>query len=529
MVAESLRWWQTGIIYQIVVPSFLDTTGNGLGDLRGIIERLEYIQWLGVQAIWLSPIHPSPLADMGYDVSDFRQIHPEFGTLDDFDELLEQCHRRQLKVIMDWVPNHTAGNHPWFQESRSSRDNPKRDWYIWRDKRPDGSPPNNWISVFGGSVWTWDEGTEQFYLHTFLDEQPDLNWRNPSVREAMFDTLRFWLDRGVDGFRVDAMDLMLKDELFRDNPPNPDYQRDEGPDAQLLPDYTRDQPGMREIASQLREIVDGYDDRMLAAEMYLPIEKMVKYYGENGRGIHLPLNVKLAWTPWDAQKLRNLIETYLNLVPSDAWPTWMLSTHDCARIAARCGTDQTRVAALLLMTLPGTPTHYYGEEIGMHGTSIPDEQARDPQGRFTGRNRDPERTPMQWNGEATAGFSSAEPWLPVSDDVATANVAAQSDQPNSLLCWYRCLIRLRRDLPVLVSGNLVDLASTERVLAFRRVNAEAELLVVLNFSPEPLTWDADMDPAAPILVSTRPGRAENHVGDRLELDGNEGVVVCLRG
>jgi alpha-glucosidase len=528
-MAGSLKWWQTGVIYQMVVPSFLDTNGTGWGDLRGIIERLDYLKWLGVHAVWLSPLYPSPLEDMGYDVQDFTDVHPHFGTLADLDELIAKSHQRELKVILDWVPNHTSSEHPWFLESRSSRDNPKRDWYLWRDARPDGSPPNNWISVFGGSVWEWDGLTKQYYLHTFLNKQPDLNWRHPDVQQAMLSTLRFWLDRGVDGFRIDAMDLMLKDEQFRDNPLNPDFSDDEGPDSQLLPDHTRDQPGMREIAMQIRKVADAYDDRMLAAELYLPIEKAVRYYGDDADGIHLPLNVKLAWTNWNPQELAEIIQKYLDHVPSTGWPTWMLSTHDCARIVARCGLEQARVAAMLLMTLPGTPTHYYGEEIGMRGTPIPSHDARDPQGRFTGRNRDPERTPMQWSGELHAGFSTTDPWLPISDDFQTANVAVQSDDPYSMLTLYRHLIQLRASRPTLETGHLEGLVATESAMAYRRVNGAGEILVLLNFSSDPLTWHVDASPESHVLLSTCLDCDGQPVENEVSLRAHEGLVIQLRG
>src|SRR5438445_8867838 len=273
-------WWQTGVIYQIYPRSFLDSNRDGIGDLPGIVSKLDYLRWLGVDALWLSPIYPSPMADFGYDVSDYTDVHPLFGTLHDFDILLEQAHKRNLKVILDYVPNHTSDEHPWFQLSRSSRKHEKRDWYIWRDPSPDGGPPNNWLSNFGGSAWHFDEQTGQYYLHIFDAKQPDLNWRNPSVRQAMYDVLRFWLDRGVDGFRIDVLSRLLKDEQFRDNPPNPQWKQGGPPGMRQLGLYTADLPEIHEIVREMRAVVDAYDERILIGELYLTMERMVRYYGE---------------------------------------------------------------------------------------------------------------------------------------------------------------------------------------------------------------------------------------------------------
>ncbi len=274
-----MRWWQTGIIYQIYPRSFQDSNGDGVGDLNGILQRLDYLAWLGVDAVWLSPIFPSPMADFGYDISDYTDIDPAFGTLADFDRLLDAAHRTGLKVVLDFVPNHTSDQHPWFLESRSSRASPKRDWYIWRDAAGDGGPPNNWLSVFGGPAWTWDEASRQYYYHGFLKEQPDLNWQNREVRDAMYDVLRFWLERGVDGFRVDVIWHLIKDDQFRDNPPNPSYRTGEQPYASLDPVYTTDRPEVHEVVGEMRRLVDAYADRALIGEIYLPLERLVTYYG----------------------------------------------------------------------------------------------------------------------------------------------------------------------------------------------------------------------------------------------------------
>lgn len=528
-MAHQLHWWQNGLIYQILVPSFQDSNGDGIGDLRGVISHLDYLRWLGASAIWLSPIYASPLEELGYDVTDLTSINPQFGNMDDFDELVKSAHDIDIKVILDWVPNHTSDQHPWFVESRSSRENPKRDWYIWRDGKEDGTPPNNWISVFGGSEWQWDDHTGQFYLHTFLDKQPDLNWRNPDVEQAMFDTLRFWLNRGVDGFRIDATCLIMKDEQFRDNPPNPDYDSTQGPDSQLLPEHTRDQPGIHDMLARMRSVIEEFgDDRMLAGELYLSTEKTVRYYGDDKPELHLPLNLQLAWSPWDSESFAHIIDQYERQLPPNGWPTWTASTHDAPRIASRTEGEQTRVAAMLLLTLRGTPTHYYGEEIGMRGVPIPPERAHDPQGRRTGRNRDPERTPMQWNNTLHAGFSSVEPWLPIADDFQNANVASQAEDPGSILTLYRRLISLRQSEPILLTGRCEIVERQKPLLAYQRIDDDRRLLVLLNFGKETQTCEIPDAGHAAILLSTFLDRDGDEVYKSIGLHGDEGVILELR-
>ena len=367
----NFKWWERGIIYQVYPRSFMDSDGDGVGDLAGIRSKLDYLQWLGVDAIWISPIYPSPMADFGYDISNYTDIDPIFGDLNDFDALLADAHGRGLKVLLDYVPNHTSNQHPWFLDSRSSRDSAKREWYVWRDPQPDGGPPNNWLSNFGGGAWEWDERTGQYYYHAFLREQPDLNWRNPEVQTAMIDVLRFWLDRGVDGFRVDVMHHLVKDTQFRDNPPNPDWRPGMSPYRELLTTYTADLPEVQDIVAKLRSVVEEYDDRMLVGEIYLPVERLMAYYGASGKGAHLPFNFQLIQLPWNAREIAAAVERYEALLPPDAWPNWVLGNHDKSRVATRVGRAQARVAAMLLLTLRGTPTMYYGDEIGMHDVSIP--------------------------------------------------------------------------------------------------------------------------------------------------------------
>ena len=524
----ALAWWQRGIIYQIVVPSFRDSNGDGLGDLAGIIEKLDYLRWLGVNGLWLTPFYRSPLQELGYDVADHFDVDPRFGTLADFDRLVAEAHRRDLRVLLDFVGNHTAAEHAWFKESRSSRDNPKRDWYLWRDAKRDGSPPNNWISVFGGSSWEWDATTRQYYLHTFLSTQPDLNWRNPQVAEAMHATLRFWLDRGAHGFRLDAPSLMLKDQKFRDNPPNPDCKEGDLPDSKQIPRYTRNQPGMHFLIANLRAAVDAAaPGSVLLGEFYLPFNELVTFYGRKRPELHLPLNLALTYTDWNADAIGKAVEAYQRAVPRSAWPTTTAETHDQSRLAMRARGAQARVAAMLLLTQRGTPTIYYGQEIGMRGVPIPREQARDPQGRRTGRNRDPERTPMQWNGDQHAGFSGHEPWLPVEKDVSRVNVAAQSADPKSLLNLHRALIALRAREPVLLSGAHTPVVRESSLLAYRREGDGRALMILLNFGEEHRRCEVERGRVGRVLLSTFLDRVDEQTGDAIDLRADEGVVVAL--
>ena len=418
-------WWQTATIYQIYPRSFQDSDGDGVGDLCGLQQRLPYLAELGVDAIWLSPIFRSPMKDFGYDVSSYIEIDPLFGTMDDFDALLAATHAHGLKLLLDFVPNHTSDQHPWFIESRSSRENARRDWYIWRNPGPGGDPPNNWLSEFGGSAWQFDWPTGQYYYHAFLGAQPDLNWRNPAVVAAMHEVMRFWLRKGVDGFRVDAIWHLIKDSEFRDNPENPNYSPDKPPHQRVIPLYTTDLPEVQEVVRGLRKVVDEFSERLLIGEVYLPFEKLVTYYGNNLEGAHLPFNFSLLNAQWDARHLATLIEKYESVLPKEGWPNWVLGNHDWPRIASRVGAPQARIAAILLLTLRGTPTIYYGDEIGLSQVTIPPLRICNPFEKNVpgiGVGRDGARTPMQWDDTAFAGFSSVEPWLPLSDDWRSHNV-----------------------------------------------------------------------------------------------------------
>jgi alpha-glucosidase len=525
-------WWKRGIVYQIYPRSFQDSNGDGIGDLKGIRQRLDYLAWLGVDAIWISPIYTSPMADFGYDVADYCGIDPIFGTIEDFDRLVEDAHARGLKLILDFVPNHTSDRHPWFAESRSSRTDPKRDWYIWRDAAPDGSPPNNWISNFGGPAWEWDEATGQYYHHAFLKEQPDLNWRNPEVRSAMYDALRFWLDRGVDGFRVDVIWHLIKDAAFRDNPPNPAYQPNQAEINRFLQVHSADQPEVHEVVSEMRRVLEEYPERVLIGEIYLPLERLVAYYGQDLAGAHLPFNFQLIHTAWKAREIAALIDEYEAAVPAGGWPNWVLGNHDQPRIGARVGPQQARVAAMLLLTLRGTPTMYYGDEIGIGRVEIPPEAVQDPwemNEPGLGLGRDPERTPMHWDGSAQGGFTSGRPWLPLDPGFPSCHVEALRQDPTSILMLYRRLIGLRRRHPALSVGHYRPAESEGDVLAYERRHGAERLLVVLNLGHRPHTLPLPGGTNGRVVLSTFLDRGGDVSLDQVELRPDEGVIVALEG
>ena len=524
------RWWQTGVVYQVYPRSFQDSNGDGIGDLRGIIARLDHFVWLGVDAVWPSPIFRSPMADFGYDISDYRDVDPTFGTLADLDLLIAEAHRRGLRVLLDYVPNHTSSEHAWFRESRSSRGSPRRDWYVWADAQPDGSPPNNWLSIFGGSAWELDGATGQHYLHSFLKEQPDLNWRNPLVRAEMYDTLRFWLDRGVDGFRIDVLWLLIKDDRLRDNPPNPRWPGQGAGftyDA-LLPEFTSDRPEVHDIVAEMRAVVDEYEDRVMVGEIYLPVERLVAYYGSTGRPeAHLPFNFQLVLAHWRAPIIARLLREYEAVMPEHGWPNWVLGNHDSPRIATRAGAAQAAVAAMLLLTLRGTPTLYYGDEIGMTEAEIPADRQLDP-ARFEGPNpggRDSQRTPMRWDSSANAGFTTGDPWLPLGDDLDRVNVAAQTHDRQSLLSLYRRLLALRRSEPALQVGRWAEVRAEDELIAYERVAGQRRLVIALNFGDAPQEVSLDLWSVGRVLISTDHVRDGAPVPFPLMLGANEGIVL----
>jgi alpha-glucosidase len=524
-------WWQRGIIYEVYLRSFMDSNGDGVGDLTGLISRLDYLRWLGVDAVWISPLYPSPMKDFGYDVADYTAIHPLFGTLADFDRLITEAHARDLKVILDFVPNHSSDQHPWFVESRSSRDNPKRNWYIWRDRGAGGGPPNNWLSCFGGSAWEYDAHTEQYYYHAFLREQPDLNWRNPEVAEEMLNVLRFWLERGVDGFRVDVLWHLIEDDQFRDNPPNPSWRDGIDPYQNLIPLFTTDQSEVHGVIARMRRLVDQYKDRVLIGEIYLPVERLVQYYGVDLGGVHIPFNFQLLLAKWHARDIARIIGEYETVLPERGWPNWVLGNHDRPRIASRVGPAQARLAAMLLLTLRGTPTLYYGDEIGMHDVEIPPEKVQDPfeknvPGRGLGR--DPQRTPMQWSAEKNAGFTTGEPWLPIAEDYKRVNVEVERDDPVSTLALYNQLIKVRRGESALEVGQFEPMEGDGHLLAYVRRDRESAFLIALNLGLQPQVINfSNKAPEGRIVLSTHLDRAGERVRGDLHLRPEEGLLVRL--
>jgi alpha-glucosidase len=486
--ATTDRWWEGAVIYQIYPRSFADSNGDGIGDLEGIRSHLDHLRGadgaLDVDAAWISPFYPSPLYDFGYDISDYTDVAPEFGTLADFDRLVEAAHARGLRVILDLVPCHTSTQHPWFVDSRADRDSARRDWFIWADPAPDGGPPNNWESAFGGPAWELDPGTGQYYLHSFYPEQADLNWRNPAVAEAIHDVMRFWFARGVDGLRVDAIPLAVKDALLRDNPP---YRR-----PALIPGFAAratqeplwniDRPEVHDVIRGLRRVADEAGGRLLIGEAYAPLESLVEYLG-HGRDdeFHLAWNFELLHTPFEAGPLGLAIERAEALHPEGTWPSIAFSNHDNPRHATRWGGDRVRLAALVLLTLRGVPTIYMGEEIGMTDhPALPDGVRVDRAG------RDAQRTPMQWTDAVDAGFGSARPWLPFVD-AARTNVADQVADPTSTLSLYRRLLALRRRSAALRCGTHRSIFGTAPdVLAWVREAPDGgeRVLVLANLANE---------------------------------------------
>jgi alpha-glucosidase len=518
---RKLAWWQSAVIYEVYPRSFQDSNGDGVGDLAGIIQRLDYLVKLGIDTVWIAPIYRSPMADFGYDVADYCSIDPIFGTMQDFDRLLEEAHRRNLKLILDFVPNHSSDQHPWFLESRSSRENAKRDWYLWRDE------PNNWKSNFGGPGWEWDELTKQYYYHSFLKEQPDLNWRNPAVRRAMYEVLRYWLEKGVDGFRVDVMWLMIKDDEYRNNPSNPNLNPEQVSDNNLLPVYNANRPEVHDVVAEMRAVIDSFPDRVLIGEIYLPAKELMIYYGEDLNGANLPFNFLLLQSLWNAQAIANVISEYMAMLPHGAWPNWVLGNHDNARIATRVGLLQTPVAATLLLTLPGTLTLYYGDEIGMTNAFISEEDVQDPAEKRqpgVGMGRDPERSPMTWDSSETAGFTQGRPWLPLGADHRLVNVEVEETDKGSILGLYRRLIALRQTYPTLVDGGLEFVSASGELLRYERVGGTQRIVVLLNFGENSIDVPTT---TGTILLGTDSMRREKRVSNLIRLQGSEGVVIKI--
>lgn len=483
---NSQLWWRDGVIYQIYPRSFMDNDGDGVGDLYGIISKLDYLADLGIDAIWLSPINPSPDVDFGYDVADYRDIDPKYGTLADFDRLVAAAHQRGIRVILDLVLNHSSSQHQWFIESRSSLDNPKRDWYIWRNGM-DGknSPPNNWQAIFGGKAWEYDEVTGQYYYHMFCPEQPDLNWRNPEVYCEMMDLFRYWAARGVDGFRLDVFNQYFKDEQFRDNPPKFGLR----PFDRQRHLYDTNQPEMQRVVADIRAVLDEFPERYAVGETFMATPEIAASYNGPGK-LHATFDFSMLKSPWNPARYLDCVLRQEKLLPDGGWPNYVLNNHDNPRSATRLragkSDEKLKVAAAMLLTLRGTPFLYYGEEIGMRDIRVGRAEIQDPVGKRYWPlpvGRDGCRSPMQWNADANAGFSSGKPWLKLHPEYRARNVAAQLQEPGSLLNFYKSLLHLRRAHPALQRGMFIPLHhNPQRVLAYLRQDADQTILVALNFA-----------------------------------------------
>ncbi len=510
-------WWQSAVVYQVYPRSFADGNGDGVGDLAGLTGRLDHLADLGVDAVWLSPFYRSPMVDFGYDVADYTDVDPLFGDLAAFDRLVSAAHARGIRVIVDWVPNHSSDRHPWFEASRSSRADPHRDWYFWRDGGPDGGPPNGWRSTFGGPAWTWDEGTGQWYLHSFARGQPDLDWSNPAVADAMLDTLRFWLDRGVDGFRIDVVQELGK---VPDAPPGG------GP-------WPRDQawPAGHEVVRRVRAVLDEYDDRMAVGEVYVLDQERLASFLVTGDELDLAHNFVFLRTPWSARRFRAVIEEFDRVAPPPAWPTWCLENHDHPRVASRYDVDgrgpaRARAAALLLLGLRGCAFVFQGQELGLPDARIPAAAAVDLDG------RDPERAPIPWERPSRAGpgagFTTGTPWLPLVEDAERLAVDAQRDDPGSALSLWRRAIALRRGSPALRTGCQRMLDDDDDVLAWIREGGDERLLVAINMGDAPREVHPPGGEVARVLLSTDPARSGERTDVRsVRLAPDEGVIVWL--
>ncbi len=508
-------WWQRAVIYQIYPRSFADSNGDGIGDLKGIEEHLDYLSGiLGIDAVWISPFYTSPMRDFGYDVANYVDVDPIFGTLSDARDLIDAIRARGMKVILDFVSNHSSFEHAWFKESRSSRESPKRDWYIWRDPAPEGGLPNNWLSAFGGPAWTLDAESRQYYLHSFLSSQPDLNWRNSELVDAMHEVLRCWLDLGVEGFRIDAAHFVGKDEEFRNNPPAPQGERfmhkDVGEYDSQLHIYDRGTQLAHDVYQGIRRLADEYpseDDILLIGEMHLfDWEEWASYFGPNLNEFHLPYNFGLLKVDWTPASIRELVTTLEAALPEGAWPNWVIGNHDEPRVASRLGSDQARTAMVLLLTLRGTATIYYGDELGMVDSDVPPELQQDPWGLQVvdlGLGRDPQRAPMLWTTDAHGGFSppEAKPWLPTIDPERFC-VDAQVGNEGTMLELTRQLLRVRKERPSLHSGDYRALEVDEPdCLGFFRESPGETTLVLASFSAEPTTIDLPTGSAYRLLVA----------------------------
>jgi len=514
--AEGHQWWQHAVFYEIYPRSFADSNNDGIGDLPGISSKLDYLKWLGVDAIWITPCYPSPQVDFGYDVSDYENIDPMYGTLSDFDQLESDAQEHGIHIIMDLVVNHTSDQHKWFIDSRSSRTSKHRDWYIWHDGKGPGQPPNNWISVFGGSSWQFDPRTNQYYYHRYYPQQPDLNWRNPAVKDAMFDVSRWWYDRGVAGFRLDAVDTLFEDPELRDNPVLPGTNVYGDPNEENK--YTLNLPELHDVLKGLRKIADKYDAVLIGETWTRNLDQLNRYYGQNGDELQMPMDFLFTKVnKLSPSEFRNQIAAVNS---ASGWPVYVIGNHDIERSYTRYGDSKhndaiAKVIAGLYLTLRGTPILYYGEEIGIEQNDPQfKKDVKDPIGKLGWPNekgRDGERTPMQWDDTLNAGFSRTRPWLPVSGNYRTHNVLSEQKDSNSILLFYQQLLSLRHTNEALLDGDYVALNEDDaNVMSYLRRYKDKAVLVVLNMSAEPQKAGFNLAPqgfsasAATTLLTTMP-------------------------
>jgi alpha-glucosidase len=496
--AEGHQWWQHAVFYEVYPRSYMDSTGDGYGDLNGIASKMDYLKWLGVDAIWITPCFPSPQVDFGYDVSNYEDIDPVYGTLKEFDRMQATGKKNNVSIVLDFVVNHTSDQHQWFLESEKSKTNPYHDWYIWREGKGPNQPPNNWTSTFGGSAWQFNPKLNQYYYHYFYPQQPDLNWRNPKVKDAMFDVTRFWYKRGVVGFRLDAVSTLFEDPNLTDNPVLPGKD----PYGELKQERKHNDklPEVQQALNGLRTVANEYNAVLIGETWTDDIHELKAYYGAHGEGIQMPMDLMFSkLKPLSAEVFRKHIA---GVVGSGEWPVWVMSNHDIVRAYTRFadGRHNDQIAKLLAgmyLTLPGTPILYYGEEIGMQNNDpTRKEDVKDPIGRLgwpEEKGRDGERTPMQWNDTPNAGFTKGIPWLPVPASYPTHNVAGQQKDPGSILNFYKNLLALRHTNPALLDGDWVALnQSDQNVFAYLRRYKDQAVLVVLNMSPEPHAVNFDL-------------------------------------
>jgi len=543
MATDNL-WWRDGVIYQIYPRSFADSNGDSIGDLNGIRNKLDYLAELGVDALWLSPIFASPDVDFGYDISDYYRIDPKFGTMEDFEALVREAHQKEMRIILDMVMNHTSDQHAWFKEACSSRDNPYHDWYLWQESAPNGKAPNNWQSMTGGSGWEYVPELNQYYFHMYYKQQPDLNWHNPKVHKAMLKAFCYWLDKGVDGYRMDLVNLFFKDNQLRNNPPKFGLRAFD----RQKHIFDTDQLEILPLLRELRQIMDEKPGRYLVGEPFIAITPLDFLYSGTAAIaapycrddlLHAIFCFDFLHSFWDAKRFRKSILDWENSLKGKGWPTHVLANYDNPRIATRYTRDENdarlKAAALMLLSLRGTPFIYYGDKIGMRDIHLKRSQIKDPVGKLYWpifKGRDGCRAPMQWSPDSNAGFSSgATPWLPVHPDYPTRNVTRQNQTTHSLLNFYKNLIHLRKQFPVLVRGEFAMLGNLPAsILAYQRTSSQQTALVLINFSHQRNQFHLEEFAISQreLLISTHRTKLENLQNQSFTLEGDEALILLQK-